>query len=269
MPEHTAKIVLDSVSRSGSRITTFELRYWLAIHAELLMHRQAARSVSSNRATPFSVTVRQVETDPFIPFSLGKAQKGQQSGEELNGVDRERARDIIKEMSEYCVAQCNKLDALGLHKSITNRYLAPWQMVTVVFTATTFDNFFRLRCHEDAEKHFQDLAFKMRQAYLTSVPQILEDGEYHLPYVRDDERGKPLPDMVKHSIARCARTSYDKQGKLSTIEDDCGLINTLTGDGTRPAHSNPFEHVAIASCNPNRQSGPFRGWVQYREVIGL
>ena len=36
MTQATAKIVLDSISPDGIRLTTFQLRYWRPIHSELM-----------------------------------------------------------------------------------------------------------------------------------------------------------------------------------------------------------------------------------------
>ena len=59
---------------------------------------------------------------------------------------------------------------MGLHKQIANRPLEPWFHITVLVTATEWDNFYGLRAHKDAQPEFQVLAYRALDTMLRSTP---------------------------------------------------------------------------------------------------
>ena len=73
-----AKIVADSLSPQGHRITTFLLTYPRFIHSELMTHRMFSRNSASSRAIPFEKMVKMVEEDPFIPIAWQSKHFGMQ-----------------------------------------------------------------------------------------------------------------------------------------------------------------------------------------------
>jgi len=73
-----SKIILDSVSEDGVRITTWELEYPRFIHAELMTHRVFSRNAASSRAIPIEKTIEQVLTNPAKPEEWGYNQAGMQ-----------------------------------------------------------------------------------------------------------------------------------------------------------------------------------------------
>jgi len=291
-----AKVILDSVSPFGRRITTIEARYWRAIHCEVLTHRDRARNAASSRAIPFSRVAATIRDEPYIPEFLGAEKKGMQAGEELQGADRQRAIEAIHRMRLACSKECQTLHELGLHKSIINRYLEPWSCITVVMTATEWRNFFRLRIHPNAERHFAQVAGMIRDAIKASVPRVIGPTEWHMPYLRPEDweevRSLSLADqramiesydhmrdgtpseaiLCRISAARCARVSYLTHDGRRDIRDDLRLFNTLihpktdTGDEDDVIHASPLEHVATPFATVAR-SGPFVGWQQFRKVF--
>lgn len=68
----SAKIIADSISPQGNRITSFILTYPRFIHAELMTHRMFSRNSASSRAIPFAKMVKMVQKDPFIPIAWQK-----------------------------------------------------------------------------------------------------------------------------------------------------------------------------------------------------
>ena len=48
----SAKVVADSVSPDGIRLTTLQLRYPKFVHGEFMTHRVFSRNASSSRAIP-------------------------------------------------------------------------------------------------------------------------------------------------------------------------------------------------------------------------
>ena len=282
MSNQWAKVVLDSIAPNGKRLITVEARYWRAIHCEVMTHRAFARNAASSRAIPFiakdsegnlkeKCTFAMLSNDPFLPDFIGGKQKGMQSGAELDGVERNRAEWIIFNMLRDNLEQCRKLDDLGVHKSIINRYLEPWSYITTLITATEWKNFFRLRIHPAAEKHFNDIAAKIKAAIDGSTPQQMVAGDWHMPYLDD---WRTIPGNLRHkvSVARCARLSYLTHDGKRDIADDVAMFEKLLNPGpgeNEPPHISPFEHVAEAMHEESArcQSGPFFGWTQYRKAF--
>ena len=58
-----------------------------------------------------------------------------------------------------------QLRTTGVHKQIVNRVLEPWMWTSVIVSSTTYDNFFTLRCHPDAQPEIKRLADLMRVAF--------------------------------------------------------------------------------------------------------
>jgi hypothetical protein len=61
------------------------MRYWRAIHAELMTHRDFSRNASSSRAIPVQKMIDQVRNDPAGPIFWGANKPGTQAGDELTG----------------------------------------------------------------------------------------------------------------------------------------------------------------------------------------
>ena len=218
----SAKIIADSVSPQGHRITTFELVFPRMILAELNTHRLFSRNSASSRAIPFSKMVKAVQDNPFIPIAWQKDHKGMQGIEyfthpeaiETCKVDWLTARD-------YAIHQAKMLnESGGVTKQLCNRLLEPFMWHKVLLTATEFDNFFQLRCPQyefpalegktyrskkdvreaihfanslsdlewlqvnkgQSEIHMMALAEAMWDAYNESTPKQLKAGEWHIPY---------------------------------------------------------------------------------------
>ena len=261
------KIIADSVSQAGHRITTFELYYGRAFHAELLTHRAFSRNSSSSRAIPWQVMRQAVIDDPWIPLAFGRAKSGMQMGM----AEPTRQADCIREWLCACDAaiyRADQLASIGVHKSIVNRLIEPFAHIKTVVTATSFDNWFALRCDPGALPDIQQLAVKMLRAYVESVPVGRHAGDWHLPYVSNAER-EPLPieDAIKTSVARCARTSYRlHDGKPTTLKEDITLHDNLVM--SHPVHASPAEHQAVPIVyGINDRSGNFYGWRQHRKTL--
>jgi thymidylate synthase ThyX len=158
------------------------------------------------------------------------------------------------------------LNKLGLHKQIANRIVEPWAHITTLVTATEFEGWFRLRCHEDAQPEIRNLALKMQKLYDNRDATLVDTFEYHLPFINLIDRLTHSNDtniLRKISVARCARVSYlNHNNKVANAEEDIKLHDQLLASG----HMSPFEHQALAMTNKN-WSGPFQGWFQYRETV--
>ena len=286
---HAARVLCDSVSPQGVRLTTLEVVMPRIVLAEFNTHRMFSRNSASSRAIPVEKMIRMVLDNPYIPLSWGKNQRGMQADEDIDAEASGYARGVWLHARDAAVVQAERLLAIGVHKQLTNRLLEPFMWHTVIVTATEWDNFFHLRDNPDAHPDIQLVARRMREAMVASTPQELGAGEWHLPLVDpimenvDSDRGEAAwAYWRKVSVARCARVSYLTHDGKRDPEADLGLYDRLLA----PGHMSPFEHVArpmekadlalevIEDLGPLAHvalsrtfSGNFRGWVQYRKTI--
>ena len=265
-----ARVVLDSVAPSGRRLTTMEVRYPRYIHAEVLTHRLFSRNSASSRAIPVRKMIEQVKEHPTLFVWWSKAQKGMQAREELAREEKERALTDWLWGRDQAVETAERLLARGMHKQNVNRALEPYSWMTVILSATSWANFFRLRTHRDAQPELQHIAGLMQEAYLASTPQSLTQGEWHTPYIQLDEQNLPLEQRKSISTGRCARVSYLTHAGAREIQADLDLHDRLVGSTdtelNEPGHWSPFEHVAQALAE-DVPVGNFRGWKQYRKCF--
>lgn len=263
-----AKIIADSIA-DGSRLTTFVLTYPRFIHSELMTHRTLSRNASSSRAIPIKTIMRQVKENPAMPVWWGKNQSGMQAREALSEQETEIAKSTWLQARDKALEEASRLAELGVHKQLVNRILEPWHHITVVASATDWENFFTLRCHPDAQPEFQALAMAMAKVYRSSAPEQISAG-WHLPFVSKQEVARlPIDDAIKCSVARCARVSYlNHDGTRPDIAKDKDLHDKLVIQ--RPAHASPSEHQAtpmICHTDKINYASNFKGWIQYRKLL--
>jgi thymidylate synthase ThyX len=284
----TAVVIADSISDQGIRITTFQLRYWRAIHAELMTHRVFSRNAGSSRARPSQAIITQVRTDPWGPLHWGANESGMQASTELTFEQIAKAKDEWYKAASSAALNATNLLNMGLHKQIVNRVLEPFTYIDVVVTATDYANWFALRLDKDAQPEIQQLAQVMKDAMDASTPVLLKPGEWHLPYITmsdyaeaqnhvsyviSKDRPETLLDLLKKiSAARCARTSYKAfDGKVASIDDDLSLFDKLMSGNLK--HASPTEHIATPDYYHEDEYqakslwGNFRGWIQFRKTI--
>jgi thymidylate synthase ThyX len=279
------EIVADSMAPSGMRLTTFVLTYPRFIHSEFMTHRVFSRNASSSRAIPVKKQIQEVLDNPAIPLAFTKNKAGMQGGEALDGDQHQAALNAWLEARDCAVTMANELSNLEVHKQYANRVLEPFSHITVVVTATAWTNFFALRNHEMAQPEIHELARLMWEAYSSHQPKNLEVGSWHLPFITQDDWQKQFnelckkyvdpssvsiqersEEMIKRSVARCARVSYkNHDGTNTTLEQDLQLYDRLLSSA--PLHASPAEHQAMAVGDPNVQSGNFRGWIQFRKTL--
>jgi thymidylate synthase ThyX len=267
-----AKVICDSVSAEGHRLTTFQLRYPKFIHGEFMTHRVISRNASSSRAIPTSRLLEEVRSDSLRagPVLWGKNQKGMQAAEELSNEPiqgeagwlpppKSAAKKLWRSAALEAANTAEAMDRIGVHKQIVNRLLEPFSHINVVATATEWDNFFGLRLHRDAQPEMRALAITMWEARQASEPKELKPGKWHLPFIDEEfgqefivaKDGATIPEAanrpmfaIRVSVARCARVSYlsFETQKRSTVEEDLKLFDRLVG--AQPLHASPAEHQA-------------------------
>jgi hypothetical protein len=291
----SAEVIADSISTyqvagkmvRGIRLTTFQLRYPRFIHAELMTHRVFSRNASSSRAIPVLTMLMQIIADPAMPIYWGANQSGMQAKTELTGFRRWLAIKAWRAARYPAVVAAFIAYKIGLHKQIANRICEPWAYISVLVTATEYQNWFNLRLHADAQPEIRELANLMDIARRVSEPQRLTAGQWHLPYVTKGElEGIDIGTAIKISVARCARVSYlTHDAKRPEIKHDIALFERLVG--SVPLHASPSEHQAspdtlLIEIPEDRQGiewryldvwqnpklhGNLRGFVQYRKLL--
>lgn len=279
---YSAKILADSISPDGVRLTTFEATFPRFILAEVNTHRVLSRNSASSRAIPVKKSIRTVREDPFVPASFVQNQKGMSGDSNLEDWRAEAARLTWHAAKWAAIGAATALDHLELHKALANRILEPFKWHTAIISSTEWDNFFALRTDKNAQPEFRTIAEMMRELLRGQDPVELKPGEWHLPLVTRDEISSYPSDLTgpvrfeweigkQISVGRCARVSYLTHDGKRDLKKDMELHDLLKTNG----HLSPFEHVATPmplknpSSRKNRYnwSGNFYGWKQYRKEL--
>ena len=293
----TARIIADSISPEGQRMTTMEIEYPRFILAELNTHRMLSKNSASSRAIPVKAMHQHIRENTAGPVSWGKNQAGMKAKETLDPSDTVEALLIWEQARDSALDFAMQLADLNLHKQVTNRITEPWMLMKTVISGTEWANYFWLRDHPDAQPEIALLANKMRRVYETSTPQLLQPGEWHLPYVKSTRLSsgeliyldnEDLPITLRQaqviSASCCAQVSYRKSD--DTLEKAQRVFQMLIE--SEPAHASPVEHQATpmdldstdkydpecwetgtthVSRNGDLWSGNLRGWIQFRKLI--
>lgn len=291
------KVLGDSISPSGKRITSFEMELPRMIWSEFLTHKMISKNAASSRAIPVKKKVKLLRENPYVPFVWGKNKSGMQSEGELTGWRLTAAKLGWKAGVWFSTSLALYFNWLGLHKQWANRPTEFCEMYKVVVTATELENFYNLRDHKDAQPEISELAKCMRKAQRLSVPQKLKAGEWHLPYIRT-KRSKSgellyftegvttnidLETAKKISASCCAQVSYRNLDQ--TVDKALSIYDKLIK--AEVFHASPFEHQATpmitdkfdSSRIPEKgvtgvhfatntyTSGNLFGWIQMRQLF--
>jgi len=266
---YSAKILKDSLAPCGSRLTTMEITFPRIVLAEANTHRDWSRNSASSRAIPSEKIIKRVLEDPFLPVYWGKNQKGMQADSELSISEQEEACTVWLSARDSMVEHVKKLLNVGVHKQIANRLLEPFMWQTVIVSATTWDNFFNLRCDKDAQPEIRKIAIMMKELYDSTVPNsdLSLTFNWHFPLIETEEfielyKTFSFEDIKKICVGRCARVSYLTHDGKRDPQADIDLANKLLSSG----HMSPFEHAA-EGLTSNLRRGNFTGWMQYRKYI--
>lgn len=257
-----ATVLAHSITKRGKMLITWEIEYPRLILAELNTHRQLSRNSYSSRAVPFLKMLEQLNG---APVRFGANQAGMQDkGEDHNAtvcVDDGQGYMFLSpklawfKAKELAISVARGFYEAGYHKQIYNRLLEAWQMQKTVLSATEVDNFFWLRDDDAADPTIRELARVMKEAMEATTPELLQPGEWHLPYIdifrditgkrvmsifEDSGAGEVLTteEAIKVSCARCAAVSYRNEGYglAKSIEVYDKLV------GSTKKHASAFEH---------------------------
>lgn len=289
----TAEVIAASITPQGEKILTFEIEYPRIIHSELMTHRVFSRNSASSRAIPVKKMNELICKNFARPSVFGKNQSGMQDAGEhftlINGYTPEQWWDLA---ILSAVQFSRGFEEAGYHKQVCNRLTEAGQHMKVVVTATSYDNWFWLRNHNDADPTIHDLANCMLAAYNEAEFKVLQQGEWYVPYYFDgfwsekdnglDAHGHTLQEALMISSSCCAQVSY--RALDETLEKAEDIYKRLVD--SEPVHASPFEHQASPIGQPvvdqlgdwekgvthmdrsgNLWSGNFKGWIQHRQLI--
>ena len=259
---YSARVLLDSVSPAGVRLTTLEVTFPRFVLAEFNTHRSFSRNSSSSRAVPTAKLIERVQSDPAMPLEWGRNKPGMSASETLTGDDAEVAKRVWLQARDSATEHAKRLMELNVHKQELNRILEPFLWHTVIVSATEWENFFDLRCAPNAQPELRAAALLMREALRESGARPIDYGQWHTPLIAPDEESLDLEIRRRVSVARCARVSYLTHEGVRAIERDIELYERLRDD----RHLSPFEHVATPSLDESFHAN-FRGWVQMRREV--
>ncbi len=252
------KILADSITQYGDRLTTIEATYPRFIHSEIMTHREFSRNSASSRAIPAEKMLKNIIDNPVIPIHWGKNQSGMQAYSEIE--DKSNAIEIWKENCSQAIDAAKKMQALGVHKQIINRIVEPYMWITTIISSTNWKHFYNLRVNPEAEPHIQKIASMIKEKIDSSTPTIVNDGEWHLPLILPEEQDLAIDTLKKVSVARCARVSYLTHDGTRDLNKDIELYTKLVTS----KHWSPLEHVATPAPSKSRH-GNFIGWLQHRK----
>ncbi len=296
----SAKVIASSILPSGVRVDTLQLHYWRGIHSELLTHRDFSRNASSSRAIPIQTML--LRDEAYIP-RFKKNKPGMSPGAYLADEEQIAAEAVWREALEACkkaAATLSAKDGLNIHKQWPNRMLEWFGFIDVLVTSTRWSNWDALRMHPDAQDEIRFLAEDMHAARSNVRPRHLKPGEWHTPYVTEEDeyqlakmvRDQRLPDDAREvlsilascrdlemvpaqvlltlavSAARACRVSYAKlDGSPTTVADDMKRYLLLAKSA--PLHASPLEHQCrdLTMFDPARLQGNLVGTVQFRKCL--
>lgn len=267
--EPLVQIIADSISPNGVRLTTATVRMHRFILPEWNTHRQFSRNAASNRARPFKSILEEIRNDIALPYKFGTNKPGMQSGDPLKGSELAEAQQIWVDSFDAVCVYALKLYDLNVHKEVINRLLEPYMWQTVLVSATSFDNFFNLRCSDLAQREIEVPAQALRHALrMTSAfTDEVGYGGWHLPFITDrDREWFGLEYLRRMSAARCARVSFMTHDNEVDYAKDLNLFDMLFSPAEGQMHSSPFEHVATPS-EDLFVPGNFDGWTQWRHLL--
>lgn len=292
----SAVVVCHSQAPNGEELITLELEFHRFILSQLNTHRLLSKNIQSSRAIPIAKMIEQVLNDPAMPIHWGKNQRGMVAGEEcsiqvrdhcyMDGSYDSSPQEAWMNAGRMMAEQASAFENSFYSKEVVNRLLEPWMKTKGIFTGTrtAWEAFFRLRCHPDAQAEIRVLAERIRESIGHSVPNKLNYGEYHLPYVNHSDfppsefglRKDLVAAKIKVSASCAAQVSYrrldDSLDKAIKVYD---MLN-LPIDGVYPndpPHYSPTEHIAkvVNATTNDRSSGNFHSgtfW-QYRKALEM
>lgn len=255
------EILADSVNEAGDRLTTFRLKYPMAIHSQVMTHRVFSRNARSRRAMN---PERFADDCDWSPEFYGPAEEGSKMhAGPIAGYLRQDVRGVWSQAIEDAKLRAHEIEAWGAHRFFANVLVSPFAHTDVVLSSTKWAGFFEQRISPAAEPHLRQLALLMHSRLAESVPVLMPSHGWHLPMISADEMSQHRTEVLCYiSAGRCARVSYGPN-MVRNWEEDYKLGLGLFDAG----HWSPFEHQARPHCRYKESPCNYEGWRQFRQEI--
>lgn len=276
------ELIAFSENPDGNKLATYLINPPRSIQAEILRHRSLSFSAVSSRAIPTKRMLERFNKDLYIP-EFGLNCSGMAVKNPMDEIQKQILQNDWIELQKYIAEWVTKrIDVEDKekqpHKGDINRVLESGMFMELIVSGTEWNNFFFQRVHEAAHPAFQEIAYKMAKLYFTTEPKKLEWGEWHLPFVTQEDI-YTLEDLTDSKVteyimslaavlstARCGRVSYSKHDKKD-VEEDLKWYNKHIYENAvngQPQHVSPAEHPAIAKAG---KWANFNGFQQLRYTI--
>lgn len=278
------EVVADSINKA-IRLSTVLIDLPTVLLPDLLSIREV--SVTRRRhATPISALLS-VEAEQFTPHLSTSPFV------EKTTIDywREAGSDAL------CVAR--KLTrTLGVYdQRLVERIVSPFSYTEVVASSTSWETVLdQLLAAKDLD--LQDLATSIKLQLTISKPRKLEPGEWHLPFITDEDVDASIWHVVndndvqiiltdllqthcehlllKISVARCVQKSIGgrRNHVVERVKNDLVLFSSPDGS---PLTNRPdaYDHQATPDVTDGEQwrlghlHGNFVGWCQHRQIAKI
>lgn len=160
----SARIIADSVSPNGKRLTTAEMIFPRMILSELNTHRMLSKNSASSRAIPVVKQLRRIYEYGYIPSVIGVNQAGMQARTFLEGGQLELATELM-------------------HRKKSRALIGALEdLVGPTYVQTTFEDDYARILTNGFDQEKDTRAFdSILQYYKMSTDRVREDHLYHLP----------------------------------------------------------------------------------------
>lgn len=218
---YKVQILLDTLAGDAPRLTTIRGRVPRIILPQIQTHGAVLYNTESSRAKPLGRFSADVIADPFAPEVWKLAGKGMTPSGPADAATASAAWTYQDALLKSALNAHEEMTKLNIAKEQANRYLEPWAWINVVMTGTAdgWANFFALRTHEAADDQFQIFARALYVAYARSNPVKIKKGQWHLPFVSAEERGRTytsadaVPLSMNHGINKRTAHGWAQSGK--------------------------------------------------------
>lgn len=311
MAELTATVVADSITEQGDRLTSMVLSLPHSLLTRLGSYRALSRTTAPGQDSDIISLVSGVLLDGFVPGTSLSDQsreswlhardnaviavlngtigldglsallrKNVESNRKSWGKTALNAELISKELTAY-------VEQSGLEFSSEALLLEPFMWTTVLVSATDWDNLTALARHtepKEGDTTLNGLAAVVRDALDQSSPNLISEGQWHLPFLNDEEltearegSKEAQEKLILVSVARSGGISV--QSDAPSSESEVEYANLLL----RRGHVSAWEHAAtpaeqswgaesIVDGLPSWRGGSslvsnFTGWTQARKMV--
>jgi hypothetical protein len=203
--------------------------------AQITRHRSLSPAVQSSRAASTQEMLDLVRRDPYLPSPFLCDQKGMGGLVPLPEYTQAALEAGRKHLLTHVLHFAEQEHKAGVKKEQVNRLLEPFSCCDMILSGTDWSDILRLRCAPDVDNALRVPIREMAEQLYTITPtENPAVGEWSIPLLLSQEQEYPLTQKLITSAARCARTTYGKQGKPSSLKADCRTFLRLVGEDDSP-----------------------------------